>query len=126
MISTRGRLPYKSDGDVCRLGLGCKLLILVSLRVFGMESHYCLPIQVSLSPAHKEIAKKCSTLTRHKSSLGISLSVSLTHSGLPKGFNLNFRTSITVTFIWESPPPHLKIRSAGPDNYSISPCQTPF
>ena len=105
MISTRGRLPYKSDGDARRLGLGCELQIFVSLRVFGMESYYYLPIQVSLSPAHKEIAKKCSTLTRHKSSLGISLSVSLTHSGLPKGFNLNLLTSITVTFILESSPP---------------------
>ena len=105
MISTRGRLPYKSDGDARRLGLGCKLQIFVSLRVFGMESYYYLPIQVSLSPAHKEIAKKCSTLTRHKSSLGISLSVSLTHSGLPKGFNLNLPTGLPLPFILGPPPP---------------------
>ena len=32
-----GGLPYKSDGDARRLALGCKLQILVSLRVFGME-----------------------------------------------------------------------------------------
>ena len=28
-----------SDGDAHRLALGCKLHILVSLRVFGMERH---------------------------------------------------------------------------------------
>ena len=32
-------LPYKRDDEHRRLALGCKLLILVSLRVFGMESH---------------------------------------------------------------------------------------
>ena len=42
---TPGRLPYKSDGDARRLILGCKLQILVSLRV-------------SLSTVHKEIYKK--------------------------------------------------------------------
>ena len=31
-------LPYKSDGDACRLALGYKLKILASLRVFGTES----------------------------------------------------------------------------------------
>ena len=51
-------LPYKSDGDARRLALGCKSQILVSLRVFGMESHY-LPFQVSLSIVHKKIDKKC-------------------------------------------------------------------
>ena len=40
-----GGVPYnKSDGDARRLGaLGCKLQILVSLRVFGMESHNICP-----------------------------------------------------------------------------------
>ena len=42
---TRGELPYKCDGDARRLILGCKLQILVSLRV-------------SLSTARKEIYKK--------------------------------------------------------------------
>ena len=54
-----GRL-YKTDGEARRLALGCKLQILVSLRVFGMESYYIsLPIQVSLSTADKEINKNC-------------------------------------------------------------------
>ena len=56
-----GGLPYKTDGDARPLALGCKLQILVSLKVFGMESHYIYicPIQVSLSTVHKEIQKRC-------------------------------------------------------------------
>ena len=38
-----GRFPYKSDKDGRRLALGCKLQILVSLGVFGMERHYSCP-----------------------------------------------------------------------------------
>ena len=38
----RGGHPYKSGGDARRLALRRKLRILVSLRVFGMESHYRL------------------------------------------------------------------------------------
>ena len=33
-----GGLPYESDGDACRLAKGCKLQILVSLRVFRTGS----------------------------------------------------------------------------------------
>ena len=32
-----GELSYKSDGDARRLAFGCKLQILVSLRVFGWK-----------------------------------------------------------------------------------------
>ena len=32
---------------------------MVSLRIFGMESHYTITILVSLSTVHKEIYKKC-------------------------------------------------------------------
>ena len=40
-----GHLPYNSDGDTRCLPLGCKLQILVSIRVFGMERHFiCKPI----------------------------------------------------------------------------------
>jgi len=38
---------------------GVKLQILVSLRVFGMESHYICPIQGSLRTLRKENYKKC-------------------------------------------------------------------
>ena len=38
-----GELPCKSDRDAHRLTLGCKLQMLVSLRVFGMESHCICP-----------------------------------------------------------------------------------
>ena len=37
-------------------------------------------------------------------SSGVSLSLGHTHIGLPYWFNLNFRTSIPATFIWESLP----------------------
>ena len=40
LISPQGGRPYKSDGDARRLVLGCKLQILVSLRVFRKESYY--------------------------------------------------------------------------------------
>ena len=49
-----GGLPYKRDDVHRRLALGCKLLILVSLRVFGMGSHLHLPVQVSLNTVRKE------------------------------------------------------------------------
>ena len=50
-----GGLPYKSDGDARRLILGCKLQILVSLRV-------------SLSTLHKEIYKKKCPVSDHTES----------------------------------------------------------
>ena len=43
-----GQLPYNSDGDTRRLPLGCKLQILVSIRVFGMESHFICPFRYRL------------------------------------------------------------------------------
>ena len=38
-----GGLPYESDGDARRLAKGCKLQILVSLRVLRTESQYFYP-----------------------------------------------------------------------------------
>ena len=52
-----GGLPYKSDGDTRRLPLGCKLQILVSLRVFTRKVTIFAD-QVSLRAMHKEIYKK--------------------------------------------------------------------
>ena len=51
-----GELLCKSDGDAPSLSLGCKLQILVSLRVFGMESHYICTFgyRLSLTAVHKE------------------------------------------------------------------------
>ena len=95
-------LPYRSDRDACRLALGCKLQILVSLWMFGMESHYICPL--SLSTVHYEIYKKCPDTNHTEISLKGQLSLSHTHIGLPYGFNLNFLMSIPDTFIWESPP----------------------
>ena len=41
----RGGLPFKSDRDARRLALGCRLQILASLTVFGMERHYICPFR---------------------------------------------------------------------------------
>ena len=76
---------------------------LVSLRVFGMESHYIYPFWYHLVLCIKKFTRNAPTLTNQKSPLGVSLSLSHTHIGLPWGFNLNFPTSIPVTFIWGYP-----------------------
>ena len=47
-------------GDAPHLTLGCELQILVSIRVFRTESHYILPIQLSIRAVHEEISQKCS------------------------------------------------------------------
>jgi len=73
-----------NDGDDCCLALGCKLQILVSLRVFGTESHH-----VSLSTVYKEIYKKYPDIDHTEISL--------------KGqFRLEPHPH-PVTFIWEVP-----------------------
>jgi len=54
-----GGLPYKSDGDARRLALGCKLQILVSLRVFGMEIYYICPFKYRLVLCRKKFTEKC-------------------------------------------------------------------
>ena len=52
-----GGLPYKSsNGDALHLSLGCKLQILASLRVFGMESYYR---KLFAHSGVKVIYKKC-------------------------------------------------------------------
>ena len=59
-----GRLSYKSEGDARRLALGCpELQILVSLRVFGMESHYICPFRCHLVMCIKKFTKNALTLT---------------------------------------------------------------
>ena len=58
-MSVRGGLPYKSDGDALRLALGCKLQILVALRVFGMESYYICPFRYRLVLCIQKFTKKC-------------------------------------------------------------------
>ena len=51
-----GGTPYKSDGDTRRLALGCKLQILVSLRVLRRKSVY-LPIRSRLGLCIKKFTK---------------------------------------------------------------------
>ena len=78
------RLPYKKNGDTLRLVLGCKLQILVLLRVFGMESHHIWPFRYRLVRCIKKFTKNALTLlTTQKSSLGVSISLSHIHIGLP-------------------------------------------
>ena len=102
MYSKEGLL-YKNDWDSRRLALECKLQILASLKVFGIESYYICPLRYRLVLRIKKFTKNALTLTSQKSPLGISLSLSHTHIGLPWGFNLNFPTSIPVTFKGEYP-----------------------
>ena len=79
-----GELPYNSDGDTHHLTLGCRLQVLVSIRVFGMESHFICPLfRYFLILYIKKFTKNVLTLTTQKSSLGVSLSLSHTHTGLP-------------------------------------------
>ena len=54
-----GELSYKSDRNARRLALGCKLQILVSLRVFGMKSYYICPSRYRLVLCVKKFTKKC-------------------------------------------------------------------
>ena len=79
-----GGLPYKTDGDARPLALGCKLQILVSLKVFGMESHYIFaPFKYRLVLCIKKFKKDALKVTKQKSPFGICLSLSHTHIGLP-------------------------------------------
>ena len=68
--SCPGGLPCKSDGDRHRLALGCKFQILVSLRVFGMDSPYICPFRYRLVLCIKKFTNNALTLTTQKSPLG--------------------------------------------------------
>ena len=56
-----GELPYNSDEDAGRLTLLCKLQILVSLRVFGMESQYICQFRYHLVLCIKKFTKNAPT-----------------------------------------------------------------
>ena len=89
-----GGLPYESDRDALHLALGCKKQILVSIRVFGMESHYICPFRCRLVMCVKKFTKNALTLT-----LRAQLNLQPHPHWSPLGFNLNFPTSIPITFI---------------------------
>ena len=60
VLSRGGYFSYKSDDDARRLAFGCKLQILASPRVFGMESHYICPFRYRLVLWRiKKFTKKC-------------------------------------------------------------------
>ena len=78
-----GTLPWKSDGDARHLALLCKLQILVSFRVFGMDSHCICPFRYYLGPCIRKFTKKCCYICfsmfsfkphSHWSPLGVSFS----------------------------------------------------
>ena len=73
------------------------------LGYLGWEVTIPLPFWYHLVLCIKKFTRNAPTLTNQKSPLGVSLSLSYTHIGLPWGFNLNFPTSIPVTFIWGYP-----------------------
>ena len=60
-----GECSYKGDDDARRLAFGCKLQILVSLRLFGMESHYICPFRYRSVPCIKKFTENALTLTTH-------------------------------------------------------------
>ena len=73
-----GGLPYKSDGDTHRLALGCKLQILVSLRVLRRKSVY-LPIRSRLGLCINKFTKNAVMSVLIWLPLGFSLSLIHTH-----------------------------------------------
>ena len=73
------------------------------LGYLGWKVTIPLPFWYHLVLCIKKFTRNAPTLTNQKSPLGVSLSLSHTHIGLPWGFNLNFPTSIPVTFIWGYP-----------------------
>ena len=77
-----GGLPCDSDGDAGRLSMGCKLQILVSLRVFGMESQYICQFRYHLVLCIKKFTKNAPTPSTQKFPSN-SLSLSYTHIGPP-------------------------------------------
>ena len=63
----------------------CKMQILVSLGVFGTESHYICPFRYRLGLCIKKFTKKNAVMSSSLVwlNLGASLSLSHTHNGLP-------------------------------------------
>ena len=68
-------LSYKTNGDTRGFALGCKLQILVSLRVFGMERNYICPFRYRLVLCITKFTKNALPLITEKSPLRVSLSL---------------------------------------------------
>ena len=60
---------------------GCKLQILLKLKMFGMESHYMCPLRYRLVLCIKQFTTNALTLTTQKSLAVVSLSLRYTHIG---------------------------------------------
>ena len=105
-----GGFPYKSGGDALRLALGCKFQILVSLRLFEMESYYICPFRYRLVLCIKKFIK-CPDTDHTEISLRGQFKLEAHPHWSPLRFKC--RTSIPGTFIWESP------RENGSPGYSV-------
>ena len=106
LVPPPGGLPYKSDGDGRRFGLGpgnCKFWS--HLGCLGWKVTIFAPFKYRLVLCIKKFIKTALTVTKQKSPSGVCLSFSHTHIGLLQQFHLNFLTSNPVTFIWYSLPP---------------------
>ena len=79
-LFTGGNSHLKVTGMLVASVWGCKLQILVKLRMFGMESHYMCPLRYRL----KKFTTNALTLTTQKSLVVVSLSFSYTYIGLLK------------------------------------------
>ena len=82
LVSRTGGLPYKSHGDARLFALGCKLQILVSLRVFGVRRYHICPFTYLLVLCITKFTKNALPLITEKSPIGVILSLSYTHIGL--------------------------------------------
>ena len=84
----RGMDSQKSEGDAPHLTLGCKLQILVSIRVFRTESHHICPFSYQLG-LYVKIFLKNAVSVLVWTPLGVSFSLSHTYIDLPSRFNNN-------------------------------------
>ena len=83
-LFTGGNSHLKVTGVLVASLWGCKLQILVKLRMLGMESHYMCPLRYRLVLYIKKFTTNALTLTTQKSLDVVSLSFSYTHIGLLK------------------------------------------
>ena len=84
-LFTRGNFHLKVTGMLVVSLWGCKLQILVKLKLFGMESHCMCLLRYRLVLCIKKFTTNALTLTTQKSLLRVSLSLGYTHMGVSLG-----------------------------------------
>ena len=98
---------------------GCKLQVLVPLRVFGMESHYICSFRYCLGLCIKKFTKNAVMSVFVWFPLGVSLSLSHTHIGIPQGFNFHFPIASPSLLMWEYPRIHTWGDGGGGDRTQV-------